>query len=106
MTTMTLAELIQAAEGRAADALAQGNATAHRIHMSKADWLRDLIGTDCDVPHNKCPCCKGWLHPEDFKPELFQDAHVAAVTAMYQGVCCTGCIDNHTTNDDGELVER
>ena len=40
-----------------------------------------------------CDCCKGLLHRDDFKPQLFQDDHVAAVRAKYGRNVCTGCID-------------
>lgn len=91
-STMTLTDLI--------------NAAALAGNTGRADMLRSLLGTDCDVPHRQCACCKDWYHPEDFYPEVFKDDHVAAITAHFGGEVCGGCMDGHEQDEDGEWRER
>lgn len=74
-------------------------------NIARADALRAQIGTDCDVTHHWCHGCKDWYHPEDFRPHLFSERHVNAVTERFGGRVCVFCMQDNWQDEDGEWHE-
>lgn len=42
----------------------------------------------------RCDACGDDLHPDDFRPDMYPDAFVAAVRERFGPSVCFGCMDN------------
>lgn len=47
----------------------------------------------------RCAVCRGLLHPEDFRPDLFREDAVAALHEKHGPNVCFGCMDEAGRNE-------